>query len=624
MPDAVPDAPTAAPPDASSGRPGSQLRVAVAQLNPTVGDLDGNVERLLAAYRRADLAGADIMVAGELAISGYPPEDLLLKPRFVDDNLAALERVAAATGDTVAIIGVATRVRNDPTRLHNSAAVCANGRMVGVFHKRLLPNYEVFDEKRYFTPGSGTLPMFNIAGVPVAVVVCEDAWHDDGPHAAMVAAGARAVIVVNGSPYHFDKDAERESLFARRASELGVPFVYANQVGGQDELVFDGGSFTVDAAGAVIARSPLFVEDLAIVEVPTPPAAMSPEETLATAVSPHDSDELAVMVDHVIDDVIDGVLDPTIDASRDDVALIDVTTTRRSPAGAPGGEIAPEVSGDAELYDALVAATRDYCHKNGFRDVVIGLSGGIDSTIVACIAVDALGADHVHGVAMPSRYSSDHSISDAEALAGNLGIECRTIAIEPAVSAFEEMLAASFAGRDVGLAWENMQSRCRGQILMALSNEMGWMVLTTGNKSEVAVGYFTIYGDAVGGYGPIKDVLKTRVYDLCRFVNDRAGREVVPNNVLVKPPSAELRPDQRDDQSLPAYEVLDPILAAYVEQDRTAAEIIADGHDAEMVQRVTRLVDIAEYKRRQTPLGVRVTRKAFGRDRRLPVTNRYR
>ena len=624
MPDAVPDAPTAAPPDASSGRPGSQLRVAVAQLNPTVGDLDGNVERLLAAYRRADLAGADIMVAGELAISGYPPEDLLLKPRFVDDNLAALERVAAATGDTVAIIGVATRVRNDPTRLHNSAAVCANGRMVGVFHKRLLPNYEVFDEKRYFTPGSGTLPMFNIAGVPVAVVVCEDAWHDDGPHAAMVAAGARAVIVVNGSPYHFDKDAERESLFARRASELGVPFVYANQVGGQDELVFDGGSFTVDAAGAVIARSPLFVEDLAIVEVPTPPAAMSPEGTLATAVSPHDSDELAVMVDHVIDDVIDGVLDPTIDASRDDVALIDVTTTRRSPAGAPGGEIAPEVSGDAELYDALVAATRDYCHKNGFRDVVIGLSGGIDSTIVACIAVDALGADHVHGVAMPSRYSSDHSISDAEALAGNLGIECRTIAIEPAVSAFEEMLAASFAGRDVGLAWENMQSRCRGQILMALSNEMGWMVLTTGNKSEVAVGYFTIYGDAVGGYGPIKDVLKTRVYDLCRFVNDRAGREVVPNNVLLKPPSAELRPDQRDDQSLPAYEVLDPILAAYVEQDRTAAEIIADGHDAEMVQRITRLVDIAEYKRRQTPLGVRVTRKAFGRDRRLPVTNRYR
>ena len=624
MPDAVPDAPTAAAPDPPSGRPGSQLRVAVAQLNPTVGDLDGNVERLLAAYRRADLAGADIMVAGELAISGYPPEDLLLKQRFVDDNLAALERVAAATGDTVAIIGVATRVRNDPTRLHNSAAVCANGRMVGVFHKRLLPNYEVFDEKRYFTPGSGTLPMFNIAGVPVAVVVCEDAWHDDGPHAAMVAAGARAVIVVNGSPYHFDKDAERESLFARRASELGVPFVYANQVGGQDELVFDGGSFTVDAAGAVIARSPLFVEDLAIVEVPTPPAAMSPEETLATAVSPHDSDELAVMVDHVIDDVIDGVLDPTIDASRDDVALIDVTTTRRSPAGAPGGEIAPEVSGDAELYDALVAATRDYCHKNGFRDVVIGLSGGIDSTIVACIAVDALGADHVHGVAMPSRYSSDHSISDAEALAGNLGIECRTIAIEPAVSAFEEMLAASFAGRDVGLAWENMQSRCRGQILMALSNEMGWMVLTTGNKSEVAVGYFTIYGDAVGGYGPIKDVLKTRVYDLCRFVNERAGREVVPNNVLLKPPSAELRPDQRDDQSLPAYEVLDPILAAYVEQDRTAAEIIADGHDAEMVQRITRLVDIAEYKRRQTPLGVRVTRKAFGRDRRLPVTNRYR
>lgn len=623
MPDAVPDAPTAAAPDAPSGRPGSQLRVAIAQLNPTVGDLEGNVERLMAAYRRADLAGADVMAAGELAISGYPPEDLLLKPRFVDDNLAALDRFAAATGETVAIIGVATRVRNDPTRLHNSAAVCAHGRVVGVFHKRLLPNYEVFDEKRYFTPGSGTMPMFSIAGVPVAVVVCEDAWHDDGPHAAMVAAGARAVIVVNGSPYHLDKDAERESLFARRANELGVPFVYANQVGGQDELVFDGGSFTVDATGEVIARSPLFTEDLAIVEVPVPSDATAPDDVQNAAATSSDTDELTAMVDHVIEDVIDGVLDPTIDASREDVAMIDVTATRRSPAGAPGGDIAPEVSGDAELYDALVAATRDYCHKNGFRDVVIGLSGGIDSTIVACIAVDALGADHVHGVAMPSRYSSDHSISDAEALADNLGIECRTIAIEPAVSAFEEMLATSFVGRDVGLAWENMQSRCRGQILMALSNEMGWMVLTTGNKSEVAVGYFTIYGDAVGGYGPIKDVLKTRVYDLCRFVNDRAGREVVPNNVLVKPPSAELRPDQRDDQSLPAYEVLDPILAAYVEQDRTAAEIIADGHDAEMVQRVTRLVDIAEYKRRQTPLGVRVTRKAFGRDRRLPVTNRY-
>lgn len=604
-----------------------QLRVAVAQVNPTVGDLDGNVDRLIDAYRRADLAGADVMVAGELAISGYPPEDLLLKPRFVDDNIAALERFAAATGDTVAVIGVATRVRNDPSRLHNSAAVCAHGRVYGTYHKRLLPNYEVFDEKRYFTPGTSTMPMFTIAGEPVAIVVCEDAWHDDGPHVDMVAAGARAVLVVNGSPYHLDKDAERETLFAHQAVTLGVPIVYANQVGGQDELVFDGGSFTIDATGAVIARSPLFVDDLAIVEVPLGHDDVGTNtdnnnddnddgNDVANDVGSTGNDESHV---HDSNDLM-----AVSDVAAVDVAVIDVTSARRSPAGAPGGTITPEVSGDAELYQALVAATRDYCHKNGFRDVVIGLSGGIDSTIVACIAVDALGADHVHGVAMPSRYSSDHSISDAEALAANLGIDMRTIAIEPAVSAFEDMLASSFSGRDVGLAWENLQSRCRGQILMALSNEMGWMVLTTGNKSEVAVGYFTIYGDAVGGYGPIKDVLKTKVYDLCRYVNDTAGREVVPENVLVKPPSAELRPDQRDDQSLPPYEVLDPILAAYVERDRTAAEIIADGHDADMVQRITRLVDIAEYKRRQTPLGVRVTRKAFGRDRRLPVTNRYR
>ena len=354
-------------------------------------------------------------------------------------------------------------------------------------------------------------------------------------------------------------------------------------MGGQDELVFDGGSFVVDDSGQLIARAPLFTESLLVVDID-----ITDRDTRVT---------------------------PNISLNS--------STPPPQRASNPA-EIVDSMSGDDELYEALVVGTRDYCHKNRFSDVVIGLSGGIDSTLVACIAVDALGAEHVHGVAMPSRYSSDHSLSDAEALAKNLGIDMRTISIEPAFAAYMDMLDPSFDGRQPGLTWENVQSRCRGQILMALSNEFGWMVLTTGNKSEAAVGYFTIYGDSVGGYAVIKDLLKLKVYDLCRLVNERAGNEVIPHNIIVKPPSAELRPDQRDDQSLPAYEVLDPILSLYVEHDRTAQDIIDEGHDPEMVSRITRLVDIAEYKRRQSPPGVRVTEKAFGKDRRVPITNGYR
>ena len=556
------------------------LRLALAQLNPTVGAISANLEQLKSAYQDAENRQCSIVAFGELSITGYPPEDLLLKPRFIDDQLAALHDFAATTGNCVAIVGFVDR---NEANLCNAAAICANGQIQHIYRKRSLPNYSVFDEKRYFTPGTEPLELIGVHGIPVGVSICEDIWIDDGPHVDLVNLGAELIVTINGSPYHLDKDSERETLITQRATELRVPIGYVNQVGGQDELVFDGGSFVVDDSGQLIARAPLFTESLLVVDIDI--------ADRNTRVTPNIS--------------LNSATPPPQRASN--------------PA-----EIVDSMSGDDELYEALVVGTRDYCRKNGFSDVVIGLSGGIDSTLVACIAVDALGAEHVHGVAMPSRYSSDHSLSDAEALAKNLGIDMRTISIEPAFAAYMDMLDPSFDGRQPGLTWENVQSRCRGQILMALSNEFGWMVLTTGNKSEAAVGYFTIYGDSVGGYAVIKDLLKLKVYDLCRLVNERAGNEVIPHNIIVKPPSAELRPDQRDDQSLPPYEVLDPILSLYVEHDRTAHDIIDEGHDPEMVSRITRLVDIAEYKRRQSPPGVRVTEKAFGKDRRVPITNGYR
>jgi NAD+ synthase (glutamine-hydrolysing) len=548
----------------------SVLRVALAQLNPTVGDLAGNVKACIEQYDHAAAAGCDLVAFGELSITGYPPEDLVLKPGFVAENLAALQTFAGHTGECAAVIGFVDRDPDDHHKLFNAAALCGRGQILGIYHKRQLPNYAVFDEARYFRPGTGPLQIFEVAGVPIGLTICEDIWQVDGPMGEIAAAGAQVNININGSPYEVGKALRREELVKSRAREHACAIVYVNQVGGQDELVFDGGSMVVDATGRLVARAPQFTSDLMIVELDvTGPDSPSPDS-------------------------------PSMD------------------------KIAPWLSPDAELYEALVVGTRDYCHKNGFSDVVIGLSGGIDSTLVACVAVDALGADHVHGVSMPSRYSSDHSRSDARALAENLGMPFSTVSIEPAFSAYLEMLAEPFAGRTPGLTYENLQSRCRGQVLMAMSNEFGYMVLTTGNKSELAVGYFTIYGDSVGGYAVIKDLLKTRVYDLCRFYNDRAGWDVIPPDVITKPPSAELRPDQRDDQSLPPYEVLDPVLELYVDQDRTAGEIIDLGHEPEMVRRITRLVDIAEYKRRQTPPGVRVTAKGFGKDRRMPITSGYR
>jgi NAD+ synthase (glutamine-hydrolysing) len=569
-----------------------RLRVALAQINTTVGDLDGNLERMLAAYERADAAGCDLVAFPELAITGYPPEDLVLRPGFVADNKVALGKLAARTGRCAAIVGFVDAGRD----LHNAAAVCANGEVLGTYRKRLLPNYAVFDEARYFTPGDVTDPLelYVIGGVRVGVTICEDAWSPSGPIAEQAAGGAELMVNINASPYSKDKVRLRETMLATRAADASCSLIYVNQVGGQDELVFDGASMVFDAEGSLVTRAGQFVEELLFVDVDVD--AIYRKRLL----DPRGGAAAPPLPEIVVSD----------EATRHDERLLPVPVALDDPV--------------TEVYDAIVLGLKDYALKNGFRDVVLGLSGGIDSSLVAAIAADALEPEHVHGVSMPSRYSSVGSKTDAEALADALGCDYRTIAIEPAFAAFLELLAPSFEERQPDITEENLQSRIRGMLLMALSNKFGWLVLTTGNKSEMAVGYSTLYGDSAGGFAVIKDVYKTTVYKLCRHVNEKTGREVVPESVFVKPPTAELRPEQRDDQSLPAYEVLDPILKAYVEEDRTAAEIVATGVDEALVRRITRLVDVAEYKRRQSPPGVRVSPKAFGKDRRLPITNAYR
>ena len=562
-----------------------RLRAALCQLNQTVGDLEGNVERILRMYGRAEEAGCDVAVFPELAVPGYPPEDLVLKPGFVRDNREALDLVAAATGRCAAVVGFVDEGRD----LHNAAAVCAGGRILGTYRKRLLPNYAVFDEQRYFAPGTEDQQLYGLGDTEVGVTICEDLWSPQGPMQDQAAGGAEVVVNLSASPYYRGRWQERERMLATRCTDSSCALVYVNLVGGQDDLLFDGGSLVFDADGTLLARLPLLEEAFAVVDLVVRPVFRK------------------------------RLLDPRGRASAPSMPLVAAVPAEparaAAPVPAPRAHPPDEVE---ELHRALVLGTRDYVQKTGFTDVVVGLSGGVDSTLVACIAAEALGPGHVHGVAMPSRYSSEASEGDAAALAANLGIDYRIIAIEAAHAALLGMTGVD------GLAEENLQSRIRGLTLMALSNQYGWMVLTTGNKSELAVGYSTLYGDTAGGFAVIKDVPKTLVFRLTAAVDERAGRAVVPPEVLTKPPSAELRPDQRDDQSLPPYEVLDPLLEAYVERDMTKTELVAAGFDHELVERVVRMVDVAEYKRRQSPLGVRVTPKSFGKDRRVPIVNRYR
>jgi NAD+ synthase (glutamine-hydrolysing) len=564
-----------------------RVRVAACQINTVVGDLDGNARRIAAALDAAEQGGADLAVFPELTITGYPPEDLLGRPAFVADNQAVFARVAAAAGSCAAVIGY---VDSDPSgRLFNAAALCAEGQVIGRYRKRLLPNYGVFDEQRWFVPGDDPPLRFVVAGVPVGITICEDMWVAGGPMAAQAAAGARLLVNLNASPYSRGRREERLTVLRQRVGETGCPVVYVNQVGGQDELVFDGASLVMGPGGALVASAGQFVEQVLVADVD-------------------------------LDDPASGTGDE--DAGT---GAIVVTTASRRPADAPvAAPVAAVLDPEAEVYEALVLGTRDYLGKNGFADAVIGLSGGIDSSLVAAIAVDALGPEHVYGVTMPSRYSSEGSVADAVTLAANLGIDVATASIEKAHRALAATLDPLIPGPPTGLTDENLQSRIRGVLLMALSNAKGWIVLTTGNKSEMATGYSTLYGDSAGGFAVIKDVPKTLVYALCRHRNRRAGFDLIPDPVLTKAPSAELRPDQRDDESLPPYAVLDPVVAGYVEGDRSPDDLIRAGYDPEAVGRVVDLVDRAEYKRRQMPPGVRISGKAFGKDRRMPITNHYR
>ena len=569
-----------------------ELRCALAQINATVGDLEGNAGRIVEQIEAAEGLGADIVAFPELALTGYPPEDLVLRRGFVEDNLAALERVREATRGrhVTAIVGFVDYAHD----VFNAAGVLRDGELCGVYHKQYLPNYGVFDEARYFRPGGG-VQLFEIAGAKVGVTICEDIWYSSGPMQDQCLAGAELIVNINGSPFHAGKSRQREQMLATRALDNLVATAYCNLVGGQDHLIFDGGSAVFGPGGQLRARAELFEEQLLCVDVDI-------EEVRQVRL--HDPRLRRL---------------PQLEGRL--TAVSEASDVGREPVAA---SIAVPVEDVAQVYEALVLGTRDYVQKTGFENVIIALSGGIDSTITAVLAVEALGAEQVRGVSMPSRYSSEGSVSDARALAENLGIQLDILPIEDSMQAMLGALAPLFEGLDPDVTEENLQARIRGVLMMALSNKLGALVLTTSNKSESATGYTTLYGDMTGGLAVIQDVPKLLVYELSRYANERAGREVVPISVLEKPPSAELRPDQFDEQSLMPYERLDPILQAFVEEDRSLEEIVAAGFAEADVKRVMSLVTGAEYKRRQAAPGLRITPRSFGRDRRFPIANRYR
>jgi NAD+ synthase (glutamine-hydrolysing) len=585
----------------------AQLRIALAQTNPTVGDLTGNADRLITWTRDAAERGAHLVVFTEMFLTGYPVEDLVLRTSFVDASIAALDEVAVrlqreGLGELPVVVGYVDRANRAPRVGQpkgaplDAAAVLHQGRVVTRTAKHHLPNYGVFDEYRYFVRGD-RLPIFRLHGVDVAIAVCEDLWQEGGPVSVVGQAGAGLLVVPNASPYEKEKDDVRLELCARRAREAGCALVYVNQVSGQDELVFDGDSLVVDASGELLARAAQFREELLVADLDLPVSTAEP------GTFPYDAgDGSTITVERLV-------------LSQDPVAPY-----RPEPA-----RLAEPLDTQAEVYSALVLAVRDYVAKNGFRSVILGLSGGIDSALTATIAADAIGPSRVHVVLMPSRYSSAHSLADAEELVRRQGLTSQVVPIADIVAAFEKEIGLS------GLAAENLQARVRGMILMGLSNEHGHLVLTTGNKSELATGYSTLYGDSAGGFAPIKDVPKLMVWELSRWRNTHTdptflleAARPIPENSITKEPSAELRPDQRDTDSLPPYEVLDLLLDDYVEKDMGSRELIAAGHDPELVTRVIGLVDGAEYKRRQYPPGPKITPKNFGRDRRLPITNRWR
>ena len=569
----------------------------MAQINTTVGDLDGNTARILEYVRKARSQQADIVVFPEMAITGYPPEDLLFKPSFIQSNIERMREVVANSQGITVVVGFV----DSQGDIYNAAAVAHDGQLLGVYHKIYLPNYGVFDEDRYFKAGS-QCPVFVVNGIHIGVNICEDIWYALGPTAAQREAGAEVIVNINASPYHAGKLGFRERMLATRAADNQVYVSYTNLVGGQDELVFDGGSVVFDQGGELAARGKQFEEDLVVVDLdvdavfrhrlrdPRPRKERPILSAMGAAQVAHHSDYAPPNPKAALDSCIAAPLDPIV-----------------------------------EVYSALVLGTGDYVRKSGFEKVVIGLSGGIDSSLTAAIAADALGSRNVLGVAMPSRYSSDGSLTDARALADNLGIELITVPIEEAFEAMLSMLSGPFRDSPPNVAEENLQTRIRGNILMGISNKFGLLVLTTGNKSEMATGYATLYGDMAGGFAVIKDVPKTLVYDLARYRNERgAPTNAIPQSVIEKAPSAELKPDQTDQDTLPPYSVLDGILEAYVEEDRSYADMVDMGFDAETVRRVIAMVDRNEYKRRQAPPGVKITPRAFGRDRRLPIINRYR
>ena len=580
-----------------------RVRLALCQINSTVGDLTGNVKKIVDRIKKMKEFGPDIIAFPELAVTGYPPEDLLLKPHFIDDNIKALEEIVESVADFVAIVGFVDRDED----IHNAAAIIHGGKLVDIYHKIHLPNYGVFDEFRYFKPGN-RYPVYRIAGIRFGINICEDIWYPEGPASVQAAHGAEFIININASPYHMGKAGTRFKMLSTRATDNSMAIAYLNMVGGQDELVFDGHSLVVNENAELVAEGKCFEEDDIVLDL------MLEEVFMKRLHSPRGRE---------IDGPLKNLQVEEIEIGSSTVVhdKVVVPPHLRSSIRA-ACDTAPAT--DEEVYNALVLGTRDYVLKNGFGKVCIGLSGGIDSSLVAAVAVDAIGKENVTGIFMPSPFTSASSREDAYALAQNLEIDIAEVPITPIFDSYIASLKPHFRELPSDISEENIQARIRGNILMGMSNKFGWLVLTTGNKSEMSVGYATLYGDMAGGFAPIKDVPKTIVFKLSEWKNRAAGRVMIPERVLTKPPTAELRPDQKDTDSLPPYEILDPILKAYIEDDRSYEEIVSLGFDSDCIKKVISLVDRSEYKRRQSPPGIKITPRAFGRDRRFPITNRYR